>query len=38
MHKNAAGQDNRTGGLEFSMYALTALHFSAFPVRAAIGR
>lgn len=38
MHKNAAGQDNKAGGLEFPMYALTALHFSAFPVRTAIGR
>lgn len=38
MHKNAAGQDNKAGGLEFPMYVLTALHFSAFPVRTAIGR
>lgn len=38
MHKNAAGQDNKAGGLEFPMYVLTALHFSAFPVRTTIGR
>lgn len=27
MHKNAAGQDNKAGGLKFPMYVLTALHF-----------
>lgn len=37
-HKNAAGQDNKAGGLKFPMYVLTAAHFSAFPVSAAIGR
>lgn len=38
MLKNATGQDNNAGGLEFPMYALTALHFSAFPVHSTIGR
>lgn len=37
-HKNAAGQDNKAGGLKFPMYVLTAAHFSAFPVSTAIGR
>lgn len=37
MHKNAEGQDNKAGGLEFPMYALTVLHFSAFPAHTAIG-
>lgn len=37
MHKNAAGQDNKAGGLEYPMHALTTLHFSAFPVHSAIG-
>lgn len=27
IHKNAAGQDNKAGGLKFPMYVLTALHF-----------
>ena len=27
MNKNAAGQDNKAGGLEFPMYALTAAAF-----------
>ena len=27
LHKNAAGQDNKAGGLEFPMYVLIALHF-----------
>lgn len=38
IHKNAAGQDNKAGGLEFPMYVLTALHFSAFPVHTTIER
>lgn len=37
-HKNAAGQDNKAGGLKFPMYVLTAARFSAFPVSTAIGR
>lgn len=27
IHKNAAGQDNKAGGLKFPIYVLTALHF-----------
>lgn len=38
MHKNAEGQDNKAGGLEFPMYALTVKHLSTFPVHNVIAR